>query len=397
MNIKAVVGLNYGDEGKGLVTDYLASRCTGRTAVVRFNGGAQAGHTVVLPDGTRNVFHSVGSGTFAGADTILSSFFVVNPVLMVRELEELRAKNLGPNKIYIDTNCPVTTPYDVFINQLLETTRGSKRHGSVGVGFGETLQRHENGYELTFNDVITGAYHSKLFRIMNEYLPARLDELDLKATSLSILQQADLRFSEDCRILLDAWEIDSFNPALISGPYAEYDNLIFEGAQGLNLDQYGNDYPYVTRSNTGLKNVDKLYFDWLLTDPLDIFYVTRSYITRHGAGPLLNESNYVIDMEDQTNHYHRFQGFLRYAPLDFLRMRQEVAKDIDECGIKDININGVMTWCNNNNFDVSKEFERCLGTDQIYRSMKADRNGMVKPKNEKQNSLSDCFSESSTT
>ena len=87
MKISVVIGANYGDEGKGLATDYLASQGT-KSLVVRFNGGAQAGHTVVTPDGCRHVFHHFGSGVFAEADTFLSKFFIVNPILFRTEFEE---------------------------------------------------------------------------------------------------------------------------------------------------------------------------------------------------------------------------------------------------------------------------------------------------------------------
>src|SRR4051812_30640034 len=88
MRVSAVIGANYGDEGKGLVTDYLAEEGEG-AVVVRFNGGAQAGHTVVTPEGKRHVFHHFGSGTFRKARTHLSRFFISNPALFRPEFEAL--------------------------------------------------------------------------------------------------------------------------------------------------------------------------------------------------------------------------------------------------------------------------------------------------------------------
>lgn len=76
-----VIGSAFGDEGKGLITDVLAAKNAGETLVVRFNGGAQAGHTVTTPEGQRHVFSHIGSGTFTGSATFLSRFFVVNPIL----------------------------------------------------------------------------------------------------------------------------------------------------------------------------------------------------------------------------------------------------------------------------------------------------------------------------
>ena len=87
MIARIVIGANFGDEGKGLVTDYLCSQGAG--VVVRFNGGAQAGHTVVTPEGERHVFRHFGSGTFLGVPTFLSQFFVCNPILFFEERKQL--------------------------------------------------------------------------------------------------------------------------------------------------------------------------------------------------------------------------------------------------------------------------------------------------------------------
>ena len=95
MQGSVVIGANYGDEGKGLMTDFLC-RQHSADLVVRFNGGAQAGHTVVTPEGERHVFHHIGSGYFAGVPTYLSKFFVSNPVLFKQEYQELRIPSSYP-------------------------------------------------------------------------------------------------------------------------------------------------------------------------------------------------------------------------------------------------------------------------------------------------------------
>ena len=117
--------------------------------VVRFNGGAQAGHTVVTPEGRRHVFSHIGSGTFAGAATFLSRFFVSHPLLFLKEWEVLAAQGVRP-VVYVDPDSPVTTPYDMMINQIIEQEQGAARHGSCGLGFGETLERNLiSDYALT--------------------------------------------------------------------------------------------------------------------------------------------------------------------------------------------------------------------------------------------------------
>ena len=110
-----VIGANWGDEGKGLMVDYLCSQGAG--VVVRFNGGAQAGHTVVTPEGVRHVFHHIGAGAFCGVPTFLSRFFCVNPLVFYRELDELKTKLTDPPLVFADPQCKVTTFADIIINQ----------------------------------------------------------------------------------------------------------------------------------------------------------------------------------------------------------------------------------------------------------------------------------------
>src|ERR1700721_2544919 len=96
-----VIGSAFGDEGKGLITDYLCTHSTAKTCVVRFNGGAQAGHTVEMPDGKRHIFSHFGSGSFARTPTYLSSYFVCNPIIFKRECKELAPLNVSPT-VFVD-------------------------------------------------------------------------------------------------------------------------------------------------------------------------------------------------------------------------------------------------------------------------------------------------------
>ncbi|HQA27479.1 MAG TPA: adenylosuccinate synthetase, partial [Candidatus Competibacteraceae bacterium] len=93
---QAVIGAHFGDEGKGRVIDHYAAAAGTDGLVVRFNGGAQAGHTVVAPDGRRHVFSHVGSGAFAGAAAFLSRFFVAHPILFLKEWDALLAQGVRP-------------------------------------------------------------------------------------------------------------------------------------------------------------------------------------------------------------------------------------------------------------------------------------------------------------
>jgi adenylosuccinate synthase len=132
-----VIGACYGDEGKGRTVDAIAHRLGAGTVVVRSNGGAQAGHTVVAPSGARHVFHQIGSGAFAGAATHFSRFMVSHPMMLAEEVRAVAALG-GETVITADPRGFVTTPWDMMVNQAVEMARGGGRHGSCGLGFGET-------------------------------------------------------------------------------------------------------------------------------------------------------------------------------------------------------------------------------------------------------------------
>jgi adenylosuccinate synthase len=126
---------------KGLFTDYLCRSKAAHT-VVRFNGGAQAGHNVVLPDGRHHTFSQFGAGTFnAGVATVLSAPVVVHPTALLVEESYLRRAGVGDalDRLLIDARCLVTTPYHEAAGRLRERARGAAAHGSCGVGFGETV------------------------------------------------------------------------------------------------------------------------------------------------------------------------------------------------------------------------------------------------------------------
>ena len=141
-DIKIVIGANFGDEGKGLMTDYFSQKPN--SIVVCSNGGAQRGHTVTTSDGIRHVFHHFGSGTFNHASTYLSEDFIVNPIIFKQEYDELMKLGYIPN-VYINQNCMLTTPFDMMANQIIEENREKNKHGSCGLGIFETIKRYKAG------------------------------------------------------------------------------------------------------------------------------------------------------------------------------------------------------------------------------------------------------------
>lgn len=335
----AIIGSNWGDEGKGLGTDALARQLIEQGAsvrVVRSNGGAQAGHGVELPGGQRHVFSHICSGVLAGASSHLSRYFVTSPMLFGREYAAL--EKLGANlDITVDSWSPVTTPWDIAINQAAEIHRGGGRHGSCGMGFGETIERQERGVSLTAQDLYEDASHlrSMLRHIEQEWMPMRLAELgidplpDFMKHVIGNSAIAD-RFFEDCMSFRSRVSI------LDETDIANGHTVIFEGAQGLQLDMDYGEMPHVTRSNTGLKNMLDLAAQAGIEE-LRPIYMTRAYATRHGAGPLPHERfaqdgrSLPLDwaeVVDLTNATNEWQGEIRQAPLDLGVLKAAIRHDL---------------------------------------------------------------------
>lgn len=329
-----IIGALFGDEGKGLLTDFHAARFGADCIVARFNGGAQAGHTVVLPDGRRHVFSHFGSGTPAGAATFLSRHFVSNPLLFLREAAELETLGIPAPVVYADERGLVTTPFDMLINQWAEAARGTGKHGSCGVGFGETIERSlseeflieiphladENGLRI------------KLNAIREKWTPARLQKLNIPKLNP---EQKELLLSDKLRdAFLEAAKefyarLKLARPRILNTAKG----VILEGAQGLLLDENYGWFPHVTRSHTGLKNAAELAAEAGIKR-LDCVYITRCYATRHGAGPLPHELDKkpYPRVEDLTNIPNPHQDSLRFGWLDLDLLTKTINADFDLYG-----------------------------------------------------------------
>lgn len=132
----------FGDSGKGTTVDFL-SREHNSTLTVRFNGGAQAAHNVVLPDGRHHTFAQFGAATFIpGVKTYLSQYVLVNPLAMAKEEEHLQTCNVNDawKRMFIHKDALITTPYHRADNRIKELFRGSKMHGSCGMGISATVE-----------------------------------------------------------------------------------------------------------------------------------------------------------------------------------------------------------------------------------------------------------------
>ena len=323
----AVIGANYGDCGKGLITDYLC-RQVENPLVIRFNGGAQAGHTVTSPEGIRHIFSHFGSGTLAGASTYLSKYFIVNPILFNREYDVLIKKGIVP-RVYVSPECIVTTPFDMMINQVIEKRRDGDRHGSCGYGIFETINRNTH-HHFTLVEWWENDFRSRLKLIRDEWVPNRLRQLRLNSYDLDPSYKDDALielFLDDCWLFLERTRADTLTPERASAR-----TIIFEGAQGLMLDSNNRaDFPFLTPSHTGLQNVMALA-EGMGIDEIETHYVSRTYLTRHGPGPLPNEMD--MGLTCKTNVENTWQGKLRYAPLDLEALIMRVVKDSAISGFK---------------------------------------------------------------
>lgn len=330
-----IIGSNYGDEGKGLAA-MLAARRLGRPCLnVLINGGAQRGHTVEYPDGRRHVFHHFGSASFEGAVSCADADFIVNPMLFMQEREELATFGLSP-RLLVSARCRVTTPWDMMLGQIIEENRGAARHGSCGCGIFETRLRFErSGFALDYGRLAQlsfDGYRRYCRRILSEYLPGRLAALGMRAGADWLPLLADegiLAHSwEDLRAMLAATEIyERWEDAA-----APWDALLFEAGQGLALDEFNAaDAPHLTPSRTTSRvSAERVAVLPGRTDA-QVVYVTRAYLTRHGAGPLPGECpREAIDpaIVDRTNVPNPHQQSLRYGRFDARAVLARVDADL---------------------------------------------------------------------
>ena len=328
MKTSIVIGLGFGDEGKGLTTDYLCRRAA-TPLVVRFNGGHQAGHTVVADDGRRHVFSSLGSGTLQGVPTYWSAYCTFYPPGFLAEYKALAEKGVQP-RFYLDALSPVTTFYDVLFNRAQERSRNP--HGSCGLGFGVTIERTEAAVSLYAKDLfeegvlrarldaVSAWYDRKIKDAGNALLSAYYYDYDLEAIREQFIQSV-----QACAGLVQLVEERAFFEELKKKGYA---SIAFEGAQGILLDMDYGFFPHVTRSYTSSRNALELIERNGLPAP-EVYYISRTYQTRHGAGPMTNENlkPQLCHTERETNVFNDWQGGFRTAVLDIDLLRYALACD----------------------------------------------------------------------
>lgn len=328
------VDLGFGDAGKGAVVDFLACRYEAHT-VVRYSGGAQAGHRVVAPDGREHVFSQFGSGALAGAATHLSRFMLIEPLAMLEEARHLRALGAGEpfERASVDARALVITPFARAANRLSELARGDARHGSCGMGVGETVadalahgERALFAGDLADRDVLYGK-----LRFLQAANRAKLARLSLPDTPDAAAERAPLDDPAWPERLLDDYQDWAGLARLVPGEHLRAllrrpGVVVFEGAQGVLLDEWRGFHPHTTWSTTTLANADTLLREAGYGGAATRLGITRAYATRHGAGPLPSEDPALgAALPDARNRFGAWQGGFRVGWLDIVLLRYAMA------------------------------------------------------------------------
>lgn len=329
-NVFVVMGTNYGDEGKGLVSAIHALHSQimdNKCLTVLYNGGAQRGHTVETDD-YRHVFHHLAAGSLFGSSTYMSEDFIINPIMFVHEFNTLRytySDMFGANfQVYVNGNCRVTTPFDIAANQ---SDRVNLTNGSCGLGIFQTRKRYESRFNEPRYSALSCYSPRELYNwaidVANWYKVQGVYFADGEMENLAVTFASDFEQMKDKVHICDIADLTE-----------SFDMVIFEGAQGLGLSEDNvKDFPHLTPSLTGVDNPLKEIAKMNL-DPDDVTYrfefVTRPYFTRHGYGPFPTEDDSLVkeyNLEDKTNVFNAYQKNFRYGKFDVDEMMQRVVKE----------------------------------------------------------------------
>jgi adenylosuccinate synthase len=332
-----IADLGYGDAGKGSIVDYL-TRLTRAHTVVRYNGGAQAAHNVITPDGRHHTFSQFGSGTFVPSTrTHLSRFTILHPLAMLSEERHLRS--LGVNdafaRLSIEREALVTTPFQQAANRIKELARGDGRHGSCGMGVGESMSDWlAHGADVLFAGDLTDRLTSvkKLVR-MREIKIAQLESV-VKAMPGNEMIAEELKPFHDPHFIdaaADIYQHFARQVAIVDASHLGHllkqpGVTIFEGAQGVLLDEWYGFYPYNSWSTLTYKNADLLLTENDFSGKSIRLGLVRGYATRHGAGPFVTEDPRLnAQLQDYHNGNNLWQRDFRVGYLDFVALRYALA------------------------------------------------------------------------
>src|ERR671938_206466 len=275
-----IVGAQWGDEGKGKIVDLLAERAD---AVVRFQGGNNAGHTIVR-DGEQFKFHLIPSGIlYPGKICIVGNGVVIDPRVLTAEIDELRARNIPVTGLKVSANAHLIMPYPLLLDQAGESRLGSQSIGTTRRGIRPCYADKAARLGIRVQDMLDE-------KILKKKITAALEPKRLTLRPFAKDPALDLHtMVEDYRTLghrLEPYIADA--PPLVWNVLDEGGLVVFEGAQGTMLDIDHGTYPFVTSSNpvagaacvgagVGPRDID------------EVWGVAKAYCTRVGAGPFPTE------------------------------------------------------------------------------------------------------------
>lgn len=312
-----VTGLGFGDESKGGTVDFLTRQYKAHT-VVRHNGGGNAGHNVVLPNGVHHTFSHFGSGTFAGAKTYLSKHMIVEPLGLIAEAEHLIKCGISNpwELMAIDKGCKLATPYHRYTNRALERRRGGSRHGSCGMGIGQVMDDYVNhNTALYVEDLFNHSCFSKSVEL------SKIHAKKLGNSDVIDLEPEVFAFFEATKFLMEqgVFASDEHFQNIIN----KDGTIIFEGAQGVLLDEWHGFHPYTTWSTTTAHNAQSLLMENDYLGKVTKLGLIRSYMTRHGPGPFptYDRSNYA----EKHNQFGEWQREFCFGALDLPLIKYAIA------------------------------------------------------------------------
>lgn len=321
MAVQLVAGLAFGDEGKGSIVDALV-RHSGADLVVRYNGGAQAAHNVVTPEGQHHTFAQFGSGSFVpGVRTYLSKHVLINPMSMLVEAEDLKDTGVTDilSRTSIDARAFVITPYHRALNRLEEISRGTNPHGSTGMGIGKTREYSlEYGDAMiTVGDILNPKRLENKLAFIRSLALARLESLDLRVILTKTQREIDtIKDHGNVALYLEIYDRWAKQVHVTPEPLSSK-NMVFEGAQGMLLDETWGFQPHTTWTDITFKNAEDILNEIGYNDEVSKIGVLRTYFTRHGAGPFPSESNWIShSLPECHNAEGPYTGPFRYGYFD---------------------------------------------------------------------------------
>ena len=297
-----VLGSFFGDEGKGQCVNNL---CKGPTSlVVRFSGANQVGHNVTH-NNIHHCFSNYGSGSLKETPTYWSEYCVCDPYTAVREGLDLIAKRIKPT-IYYSPLCQLVLPCDVWSQW---SNADNREHGTVGTGYKAVLDRVKAGYSVTMVDALNPIIlREKLRNVMKYYYKVESSELP--------------GFNYDEWVYNVSKYVNNVELVNLEDIMYTFNDVIFEGSQGILLDQRFGIMPHCTPSNTTSQNIWNL----ITPDSVTTYYVCRPYITRHGNGPFCTNTK-VIEVEDPNNQFNDFQKSFRGCEFDIELLKHSLRID----------------------------------------------------------------------